>query len=533
MKRIISMISLVMCVMLLCSACSTGMTFRAFHRNTKYTDPAPALNSIENIPDLANTVYMGGYGYVMLFTDSATAKFYNVQSNEVLMQIDQSKLQYYAFFNVYGYDFFVVVEGAQAIGVPSPESFTVPDVPLKATIYDASGASVASTDDDWLKNLGSLSQVVSSQANLIQFGDTIYRVTKNGTLSEVLSNPFFGSIPNIAHYTKNYYYEINDRSVAVYDKELNCVFNWMPLQSDLAECTITPLTGDRLLIQQFYATADAESEYDVIMDDTKYSMESTIVDVKSGKSTARDLDYVLVSAKSTKDALSAWDAEYTLPGKIDTYAVIAMIEDRRVLDSSSALKSVSINKNGKVEFEIFSDLSGTTTLVADQRYLYQTYNGDRYLIDQKGNILSKINKISRFSTIQKNANYFLFDGKVYDYDLQPVYDYGTRNLSACQVMGHSILFIDDSGMLILFTGSGTTTAHEVGASIALSNNQFYVLQSPDFSHYTIFAEDGTKIGSDLTGSDLMLIRQMPECSIISTRNGEAQEYYKLFFTPGK
>ena len=531
MKRIISILSLVLCVMLLCTACSGGMTFQQFHKNTTYKDPAPAINSIEKITSLTNMTHMGGYGDVMLFKDSATAKFYNAKTNLVLVQLNQNNLLHYEFLDVFGYDFFVVVEGTQNNAASSEYVAAANNASMKATIYNANGTAVASSNEAWLQGLTNLSQVVHSQANLIQFGNTVYRVDKKGDLSEVLSNPFFGSIPQIDYYTSKYYYEISERSIAVYDKALNCVFTWMPLASDIEECTITPIAGDRLLIQQFYPLLDSETEYDLIMDNEKYNLDSMIVDVKSGKSTSRDLNYVLVNALSPKDALSTWDAEYTLPGRIDTYAVISVIENRRVLDSSNALKTVSINsRTGKIEFEIFTDLQGSTSQIADRRYIYRTYNSDSYLIDHKGKILSKINKITSAGSIKKNACYMLFDSKVFDYNLQKVYDYAKLNLNVYSMMGHSILFVDESGAMILLTGDGELKALPTGTSVALVNNQFYVLQSPDFTSYSIYAEDGTQIGSDLTVSELNMIRKSSDISIISAQSGETLDYYRLFFT---
>lgn len=535
MKRKIPVLSLVLCVVIICAAalCVTllctagfgGMTFQQFHKNTKYTDPAPAINSIEKVDVLANMSYKGGYGDVVLFEDSTTAKFYNPKTNQVLVQLDVNKLLNYEFLDVYGYDFFVVVEGSRNNSATSGQAAN------KATIYNADGVAVASSNEAWLQNLADLAQVVRYEANLIQFGSRIYHVDKKGTLSQVMDNPFFGNIPQIDYFTSKYYYEISERSVAVYDKELNCVYTWMPLTSEIDDCSITPISGDRLLIQQFYPLLDSEAEYDLIMDDSKYNIDSMIIDVKSGKSATRELDYVLVSAMSPKDALSTWDAEYTLPGRIDTYAVVAVIENNRTLDSSNALKTVSINsRTGKIEFEIFTDLQGTTSQLAEHRYLYRTYNDDRYLIDHKGKIISKINKITSTGSIKKNACYMLFDNKVYDYDLNMVYDYGKLNLDVYQMMGHSILFVDESGDMTLLTGSGELVGIPIGASVALVNNQIYALQSSDFTTYSIFTEDGTQIGSDLTVNGLSMIRKTSDVSIISTQKDETVEFYRLFFT---
>ena len=536
MKRKIPVLSLVLCVIILCSAvlcaillCSVGfggMTFRQFHKNTKYTDPAPAINSIEKIDVLTNMTFIDGYGDVVLFEDSATAKFYNTKTNQVLVQLDVQKLLHYQFLEVYGYEFFVVVEGSSTYDYAVNNNGAT-----KAAIYNTDGTAVVSSSDTWLPKLTNLTQVVRYDANLIQFGSTIYRVDKKGTLSQVMDNPFFGNIPQINYYTNKYYYEIEDNSVAVYDNELNCVYTWMPLTSEIEDCSITPLSGDRLLIQQFYPLLDSETEYDLIMDDSKYNIDSMIINVKSGKSNTRELDYVLISALQPKDALSTWDAEYTLPSKIDTYAVVAVIENCRTLDSSNALKTVSINgRTGKIEFEIFTDLQGTTSQLAENRYLYRTYNDDRYLINHKGKIISKINKITSAGSIKKNASYILFDNKVYDYNLKMVYDYGKLNLNVYTMMGHSILFVSESGDMTLLTGSGELVGIPIGASVALVNNQIYVLQSSDFSTYSIFAEDGTQIGSDLTVSGLSMVRKNTNISILSTQKDETVEFYRLFFT---
>lgn len=555
MKKLTAFIAFVLCVALLCTGCAKEVSFKEYHKDTVYEDYAPLLTEMEELGALSGMTLADSYNEILVLDDiqeeTSQVIFYNMDTESVILKQDKGSVWGTKFFTAGDHTFFVVATGKPVNGsTDSPTStlslaelesivkeleeygFSQSEIdevvsyymaemeaagllteqePTKYTVYDANGDVVKSTHSDQ-----PIGYVYDAEADLFSFAGVIYRVAEDGSVSEVVTAPFFGDIPSFDYKAGEFYYAIGDTEVTVYDAALNNVLYWEAPRSDIEECIITPLGGN-IFVQLMTPLFDHEDKYDFIADETKYDMESYIISAKTGKVSSAELDYIILSAEAAMDA-DKWDSEY---------AYIAKIENQRVLDAESALEYVALNaKNGSIKSVIMSDLQGKTTLLAEDRFVYETYNGDKFLMDGEGSIIGKINKIGDLTRKGRTQTYIVLDGKLYDYDLQEVYDFITNDMFVERVMGHSVLFRNTTDhRLYLYTRADENTALPENTELILCNDQFLILRSE--TEYLVFNEDGKQLGTVSDASDLEIVTRDTEACVFSVRSENSFEYYKL------
>ena len=586
MKKAVTIICLVLSVLLLCTACTKNVTFKSYYKGVDYEDPAPTLNKMEELTSLVDLIYAESRGKLLAFQDEENVYFYNADTDAIILNQSKEALLDYALFSVNDHPFILTAVGSETVGydveapaveapaeeemysldgyvILDPESFAMVCAELEAaglpelledeefllqlmeegiimeepvdiageetigltvlpemTIYDASG-NVIVTASRAFSHYGDVYDEISVDIDLFEFNNTIYRVADDGKVSTVNDNPFFGGIPDIDYKIGDYYYNTTSCSVSVYDKALNLVLYWETPYDEEEECIIAPLDG-KIFIQMLIPVLDSEDEYDLIVDESKHKLNSYIIDAKAGKVKEVDLDYVIVST----------DAVYDTEERDSDKANIVMIEDKRLLLAESARKFVSINgSNGNIESVIFSDLYGTATMLVEDRFIYEMYSGDTYLIDGNGKTIGKIDKIRNLSGSNRNENYLLLDGKVYNYNLEMVYDYSEADLDVYGVMGHSVLFQGQGDQIYLYNSNGEIAPLEEGAMVRSFASQYYVLIRDDL--LSVYNEDGVELISGIQTTAFREVCRYQDVIFVSVVDESGLRNYKIYADSGK
>lgn len=216
------------------------------------------------------------------------------------------------------------------------------------------------------------------------------------------------------------------------------------------------------------------------------------------------------------------------------FFVVNMIENHRIQDAASAQKYVKLNsKTGAIEAEIFSDLQGSVSVLAKDRFLYRTYSGDVYLLDNKGNSLGKVNKLrsADFYGSMTDA-FFVYGDRVYDYNLQEVYSYAGQKVHS--VMNNSIIFSDSTGYHLL-TADGTCHPLDSKDLHVSTYGRFFIIANSEANTSAFFDEAGVKIG-EINESNVRFRYSNEDMVIVSVGSNGAddkyvEEYYKLYTVP--
>ncbi|MBQ2667933.1 MAG: hypothetical protein IJF56_04820 [Clostridia bacterium] len=580
---------LALCLMLSCTACgmTKGITFAEYIKDYEYHDYYPALNAMEKLDAFTGMDMAGSYNELVAFSDATTYKVYNTDTDTVIAELDALVYSGIEFFEAEDQTFFVTMNSRQAPVIAEPEApvmeaekefltvdeineyleqgtfiydeesdmcidletgifwtydsstggfvpFTafeenefgtgtvlpeeeapteeaVPERLANIEVYNAEGTKVAvaeSSSDDY-----------TVCEDLFEIGGMIFRVGESGEITPINVNPFFGSIPEIDAKVKDHYYTFDDYSVTVYDSELNATFYWEVPSSSVEDYRIMPL-GDNLLVQMITPLHESEDDYDVVDEEGKYDFTSLIIDPVKGDVKEVKLDYVPLYFDS-----------YYEDDEDKEFAVVSMIEDHRVQDAESARKCVKINsKTGAIEAEVFTDIFGTTSLLAEDRFIYRTYSGDLYMLDNKGNSLGKVNMLDTEAYDSHNETFFTYDGRVYDYNLQEVYNYADAGQTVYYMMAHSIIFRDELNHYHLLTADGICQPLDSKAISVAAYKQFYLVF--EVGRVVFFDETGVQLGGEVTGDDFYPASFDEEMVIFSVgTTADDTEYYKIFAAP--
>lgn len=490
MKKITSLVCLFLCIVLLCTSCAKDMTFVDFYANKEYEDSYPTLAKFEEVEKLDGYTYKNSnYEMIVVETkDGDKVKFYNVEKDYFVLTLEENYLDDYTFFTVSGNTFVITVE----------EDYNVEDT-YYTNVYDANGNLMLSKKG--YSDLGA-DKVVTTSTDLFQFDKKIYRVDNNGGIFPVVTNPFYGTLPSFSFRTAEYYYIVGSSDVAVYDQSLNCVFNWSIPYSTYLDCNIVALSEENFLVQVLEVLPDTETKYDILSDDgEKCKLTSTVVDVKTGKEKTVKLDYLVAYVMYSDNQVYSNDTMDFVSDKIENIAYICYIKDHKLLDNEYELVALK-GKDASVDFAIAPEFDNLPTEYAENRYIYTTDNGERYLIDAAGKTISKFAS-GATTNASSNEKYIVMDGKIYNYDLNEIYDCAANKKEVVDVLGHCVILRDSVGEnkeYYLYTANGEVSeianyfTSDLVSFYTGTSDQFYTTYDKDSKDFKFYNEYGTYLG---------------------------------------
>lgn len=348
-----------------------------------------------------------------------------------------------------------------------------PDVYSYATaLYDASGNLVAETD---------FTAHPQTFCDLILFDEKMYSL-EDGAITYAFDCPSYVSLPYVEQKFDGKYYSLNQGDyVAVYDDELNLISRYnLPLYLDEDFTVFVLASGD--IFVQYYAEADFfSSDYSFLTNDsTKYDLTTLIIDKDTGCAEEIACDYLLMYGYSVDNDAEFFESNGFKSGKVSTLAIGFKIENGRLPDIDDLdfdlASTVAIDASGKISD--FSKINGesvqNTYFVAENRWIAVTRE-NAYLINGSGKILGNISNVNG-----KPGTFFMSDGKVYDCDLNMLFDFGAQELNYYGNVDSSIIFKNDDGEVFLYTGgesAATIVAKDSDLSLCYS--------SSDSSYYAI------------------------------------------------
>lgn len=503
MKKVIRLACLLICVILFCTSCAQQMSFKKFYANYEYENSYPLITSkFTELTALDGMAFESATdSEILVFehrsenSDEETVvqtKFYNAKTASFIISLKEESVVNYKSFSVYGNTFIAIVEKTVT------DDGETKTTTYKTNVYNSKGEIVATMDD-----YAELSLAFTVSGDLFRFDGKIYRVAKDGAVTLVTDSPFFGSIPSFDFRTESFYYDIASDfdSVCVYDKDLVSVFYWeLPYEAD--ESSITFLSENRILVQMLDKVPEGEKDYDIYdaESDTRYKLTSMIVNTKNGNEKTVKLDYLVEYRIYSKDIVTTDDTTDFLPKKVKNLFYVTMIENKKVLTSSEATKLVSLDgKNASILIDAVSNLDSLPMPIAEDRYLYTADSGESFIMDSTGKIIGKINS-SVYNNAQKNEKYIVLNGKIYNYNLEMVYDCEANDMTVAFMLGNSIILkkTDDS-TYYLYSEEGVLTSKikdfysAASYSSYSSYKQLYVAYDDEENEYTFYNEKGLSL----------------------------------------
>ena len=508
MKKFLMIVSILCALLLLASCSAKDMNAEEFFEGFEYEDEYPTLQSSRELKALSDlickntssndqfTLYVGdawgalNCGILVLEDvpddDEAMTYFYNVNTDKILsnLTVESDKLLSYDAQKI-GDTVFIYVQ----------EQLEDEDGSL-VKLYKADGTFV---DSEKVGSLSSIRQYYGYQnysVDLLPFNGKIYRVDESGSLSTLVDNPFFGTLPYLVK-SDNYYYsfpeiEYDDVSgewyynssceITVYDRSLNTVLYWDLPANRYDVRSVNVLSSEKILVQYLDLLPDKAKEYDIFEDTEKYDLVSIIIDVETGKEKRVDLDYLVVGV-STRGT----DSNYFegISERIDNYASLNYIEDNKILDARYVKADLDSN-DASIDFLIMPEFDSVPAVIANGYYVCCDYAGDFYLYDSNFDKVAKVNDLDnsfyidlKYHGNNNNEKYILSDDKIFDYEMNLVYYMGENDMKLAKITppNETIPGLNGSSIVILGKNYSGLMAHNAILSKEVDGETEYYLFS--------------------------------------------------------
>ena len=338
-------------------------------------------------------------------------------------------------------------------------------------LYNAGGTLLEDVQNRGIKFVG---------PDLVYADGSMYRYDEN-VIEFAFDYPEISDIPNVTKRSEEYYYEFNldstssyyssmDRSIRVYDLQLNYVSTYeIPGYYDLDRTEIAVLENSNLFIQCMYGEPDDATEYTFIVDESieipvisgdvntgfttdyeyidqykKYTLVSGIVNVKDGSFTESDIPYVFTSFYPVDYYTVATNNGFNTED-ISGVAISYNIDNKRISNSNE----IAFLKNDGSYFTI-NDINGAPVVscvrIAEDRWVVTT-TATSYVVDNGGNILGDVGRASVCGRILYGS------GKAFDANINMVYDYQSADMTVAATLTNALILRKDNGDYYIYNGN--------------------------------------------------------------------------------
>ena len=348
----------------------------------------------------------------------------------------------------------------------------------KTKLYSGKGELVATLETD---------SYFETEADLIRFGEKCYRADKDGNIAFAFDYPSISKFPEGLEKYEDYYYNYVNKSICVYDDELNFVSKYsVPTYGENVFYTV--LENGNALVQYTYPCPTDSNDYDVVLGDEKHQLVTELFRIKSGKVKHLNCNYLFRYANNLLMAPEESEKSGIDPSVFPVMGEAYRIENKQV-DRSSLL--IYITNRGKVkEFDTVNGSSVTSVTRLDTNRFIVGTKGNRYLMNEKGHILGDITNSTVYGRYLTNSN----DWNIYNSDLKSVYSYGDKSYSVRQALGDNLILQSHlyGQSNVIFTGSSEVKPFPGDSmELCLTEKAFYVCKDKKINGlYSIYDHNG-------------------------------------------
>ena len=495
-KKLLVLVALLLCVVTVLSACGGAVRFKKIvaddfaDKNQTYT-AAEIVNLTGSMQvRKGDLVYFSGAndGGEVVHT------VYNLVLNKSVFTATASSSTSYAVELKSGYydnvAWFVVTKTVDGD----------PDDTVTKEIYNQEGAQILTfnTEDSSMR----------SMLDLIIVDTAVYRIDDEGAIEHEFDLSPFVDVPSLMVKAGKYYLSGSEdgKTINCYDDELQLTYHY-EAPAFAEEYTAIMLNNGNVLVQyKTYAAFDAK-KYDYLDDGTKVLLTSQLINAKNGKIKNLNLDFIILFGGSRALGTNTFVDFDSLDEKVENVAFVSYIEDQLVAGMSSFdpahddmedvyenvnTRILSLSNKGGVKGVLNATVSGQLGLpyqLSEDRWVIESADGEEYLVNQKGKILTQISNVSG-----GNGAYLACDGKLYDTEeLTEVYDYAENDLTMYSAgrpyTQRGIFFENEAGAILLYAEGQLKTIIE-----ASSDDQ---LLKVDSAYFVVKAGDSYNIYNDV------------------------------------
>ena len=479
-KKLLVLVAVLLCAVTVFCSCGGSSDFDLmFDRNSEYEEMYPTLTNataldIVGEPDDYN-------GDLVLFVGedangNSVYTVYDMAAGAVVWTATNSENAFYRVFIDDAGDFYMPENVFAVLKMISNED---DDVTVEASVYDRKGTCfwTFTGDEDEMEKLG----VPYVELDLIGIDGQMFRIAEDGTVSKAFDYTPFRSLPNPTAAMGDYYYEFIDSSdgrmaslfstyscVNVYNSKLELITSIQaPAYAANGGIMVNLLNNGNVLVQYLMLEDEYATEYTFLGEDgDKYTLVTYCVNVRSNTTETIDVDhiYMYVFARDSKDGIFSSNVDiWNMVGlnrSLENVALYIAIENKRIAMSDdfgiNDAVGVALSNNGTVERTLDNIISNQSFLAArinEKHWLVGNKVEQVFLINDRGENLGEVTNIMDEGYYY--SDYLLYDGKIYDWDLNVKLDLDTLNLDYvefCTPKG--VVFWNEDGALLMAMPDG-------------------------------------------------------------------------------
>lgn len=462
--KLVSMVLLLLTMVLVLASCGLRSFDDLVDADYEPVDTDPAYTTVNEIGALVDLEQAGHAGDLQLFkkvdplTGLTKYVVYDVANDKNVWQKEEtnsesatakSTVQYTVSLNTLN-------EASYFTVTQTTTSQTLEDgIPVKTdtaklvSIYASNGSSYVE-----LVRAEDPRQNAQIAQDLLYFEGKCYRADENGSIAYAFDYSTFAKFPTISHVTPDYYVERSGDMWIVYDKTLNrlCAYD-LP---SFAEVTYSRVLGNNLFVQYFIMEDVFSDNYDVITEDNeKLTLYTVLIDLEKGKEKEIKTNYVVDSTLLVSSS-PVWELRGFKDMEEDDVAIVRIFEvvDKRIDEADLAAQIAVLDADGEIKpMDMPVDMPvDSISFVAKGLWSIKTTDGRAYLVDAEGEVKQEITQASVDA-----SSYIIANGKLYDLNLQVVYDYKADDLEYKFSTAKAVFFTNEDDELILYTASQKTT----------------------------------------------------------------------------
>ena len=549
-SRIIALVAVALVAVMILSSCgSSAVTVKSFiDKKAEFVDTTATINSSTRIPELdgamGDTTQAGDLVYYVIPADIEKSIYekhviYNLATGTVVHTATEHLTKNVTIVldaTIKGDAYFVeTVRNWQLDGdavLSGSESYVT-------TLYSGSGRSVTNVNKDMEAEL---------VCDTVFFNGACYRANEDGELEYAFDYSSLADVPEADYMYKNRYYDLSETYVAVYNNKFELISRYLvPAYASYSSHVI--LENGNVLVQLGYKADALSEDYDLIVfnneglsnEGLKIYIDTMIIDAKKGTAKEIECNYMITEEAFNIKMYEELGFDFYAGINSDKYPVYAnaiLIENKRITvdlfdEESNALRVVSIKNDGKMtELELINgepifDIS----MIAEERWMVETVYGHTYLLNKNGKILGDISNGSY------RGGYIASNGKLYNLDLEEVYDFGANDLAIEDSTESAIVFEGDDGEIFVYGKDGvlrTLADKDSNTSVWTVSDRYIVLEIKNNdgalgvtkTEYKVYNQDGEFIAE--FDNAVYLDIESDEAIIVYTHDGTlGREYYRF------
>ena len=238
-----------------------------------------------------------------------------------------------------------------------------------------------------------------------------------------------------------YYYCYDGGKIMIYDKNLVLLYTYYYDSEGSHDMYI--LDDGNILVQYIIQEMDESKSFSYIENGKKYTLKTVLVNVEKKCATKKDFKYYVSSLRSNSYLKS--ENGYCFDERVENVATLYPIEKQRLLKSGNDKMTVNLTNGLKVKERldqiVDNQIPGTRPYSFQGRFVYDTPEGE-ILTNGESEVVGLFtydyDEYTGDALI--NENFLIKNGRIYDYDLNLLFDYEIEGYQLKKMYNNSIIF---------------------------------------------------------------------------------------------